>query len=85
MLSQHHVLLNMPTVIEFQAEGLSIIRKYTVCLRYLGGVIDIADPVTGTLIFIKLGYLKNFMSNKCSMKCLWASENQRNWIFDIIY
>ena len=51
----------------------------------LGGVIDIADPVTGTLIFIKLGYLKNFMSNKCSMKCLWASENQRNWIFDIIY
>ena len=53
--------------------------------RYLGGVIDIADPVTGTLIFIKLGYLKNFMSNKCSMKCLWASENQRNWIFDIIY
>ena len=54
-------------------------------IRYLGGVIDIADPVTGTLIFIKLGYLKNFMSNKCSMKCLWASENQRNWIFDIIY
>ena len=51
----------------------------------LGGVIDIADPVTGTFVFIKLGYLKNFMSNKCSMKCLWASENQRNWIFDIIY
>ena len=48
-------------------------------------VIDIANPVTGSLIFIKLGYLKNFMSNKCSMKCLWASENQRNWIFDIIY
>ena len=36
----------------------------------LGGVIDIADPVTGTFVFIKLGYLKNFMSNKGSMKCL---------------
>ena len=38
--------------------------------RYLGGVIDIADPVTGTFVFIKLGYLKNFMPNECSMKCL---------------
>ena len=36
----------------------------------LGGGIDIADPVTGTFVFIKLGYLKNFMSNKGSMKCL---------------
>ena len=54
-------------------------------VRYLGGVIDIADPVTGTFIFIKLGCLKNFMSYECNMKCLWASENQRNWIFDIIY
>ena len=35
-----------------------------------GGVIDIADPVTGTFVFIKLGYLKNFMSNEGSMKCL---------------
>ena len=53
--------------------------------RYLGGVIDIADPVTGSIFFIKLGHLKNIMSNKCSIKCMWASENQRNWIFDIIY
>ena len=51
----------------------------------LGGVIDIADPVTGTFVFIKLGHLKNFMSKKSSMKCLWASENQKNWVFDIIY
>ena len=29
----------------------------------LGGVIDIADAVTGTFVFMKLGYLKNFMSN----------------------
>ena len=50
-----------------------------------GGVINIADPMIGTLVFIKLCYLRNFMSNECSMKCLWASENQRNWIFDIIY
>ena len=50
-----------------------------------GGVMNIVDPMTGTFVFIKLGYLKNFMSNECSMKCLWASENQRNWIFDIIY
>ena len=53
--------------------------------RDLGGVIYIADPLTGTFVFIKLGHLKYFMSNECSMKCLWASENQRNWIFDIIY
>ena len=26
-----------------------------------GGVIDIADPVTGTVVFIKLGYLQNFI------------------------
>ena len=49
------------------------------------GVINIADWMKGTFVFIKLDYLKNFMSNKCSMKCLWASENQRNWIFYIIY
>ena len=36
----------------------------------LGGVINIADPVTGSFVFIKLGYLKNFRSNKCGMKCL---------------
>ena len=35
-----------------------------------GGVINIADPMTGTFVFIKLGYLKNFMPNECSMKCL---------------
>ena len=44
-----------------------------------GSVIDIADPVTSTFVFIKLGYLKNFMSNECSMKSLLASENERNW------
>ena len=38
--------------------------------RYLGGVINTADPMTGTFVFIKLGYLKNFMPNECSMKCL---------------
>ena len=35
-----------------------------------GGVINIADPVTGSFVFIKLGDLKNFMSNEGSMKCL---------------
>ena len=35
-----------------------------------GGVISIADPMTGTFVFIKLAYLENVMSNKCSMKCL---------------
>ena len=40
------------------------------CTSDLGGVIDIADPVTGTLIFIKLCYLKNFMSNKCTLVSL---------------
>ena len=50
-----------------------------------GGVMNIADPMTGTFVFLKLGYLKNFMSKECSMKCLWASENQKNWIFDTIY
>ena len=35
-----------------------------------GSVINIADPMTGTFVFIKLAYLKNFMSNECSMKCL---------------
>ena len=54
-------------------------------LRDTGGVMNIADPITGTFVFIKLGYLKNFMPNKFSMKSQWASENQRNWIFDIIY
>ena len=33
------------------------------------GVINIADPVTGTFVFMKLGCLKNFMSNQGSMKC----------------
>ena len=51
----------------------------------LGGVTNIADPMTGTFVFMKLGYLKNFISNYCSMKCLWDSENQRNWTLDMLY
>ena len=28
------------------------------------------EYMTGTFVYIKLGYLQNFMKNKCSMKCL---------------
>ena len=26
-----------------------------------------------------------FFKNGCNMRCLWPSENQRNWVFDTIY
>ena len=29
-----------------------------------GGVINIDDSMTGTFVFIKLGYMKNFMPNE---------------------
>ena len=63
----------------FSTRGRSIERTDQSIMSYLpkmmedsdpGGVIDIADPMTGTFVFIKLDYLKNFMSNECSMKCL---------------
>ena len=34
------------------------------------GAMNIAHYMTGTFLYIKLGYLQNFMQNECSMKCL---------------
>ena len=39
------------------------------------------EYMTGTFVYIKLGNLQNFLKNGCGMTCLWASENQKNWIF----
>ncbi len=35
-----------------------------------GGAMNIADPMTGTFVYLKLGHLQNFMQNECSLKCL---------------
>ena len=34
------------------------------------GTTNFTHCMTGTFVYIKLGYLQNFMKNKCSMKCL---------------
>ena len=36
----------------------------------LTGITDSTQYMTGTFVYIKLGYLQNLMKNKCSMKCL---------------
>ena len=41
--------------------------------------------MTGTFVYIKKDYSQNFFKNGWKMRCLWPSENQRNWTFDMIY
>ena len=48
-----------------------------------GGVINIADPMTGTFVFIKLGYLKNFMPNECCT-VIRNGKSQAKTVFDEI-
>ena len=49
------------------------------------GITNSTQYVTGTFVYMKWDYLQNFFENGCSMRCLWASENQRNWSFDLTY
>ena len=41
--------------------------------------------MTGTFVSVKKDYSQNFFKNDWKMRCLWPSENQRNWTFDMIY
>ena len=52
------------------ASGLYLISIQFQYIREPESVTNCNEYMTGTFVYIKLGYLQNLMKNKCSMKCL---------------